>query len=107
MATPKRNTRGLQDIRTLSGRVDQASIPYKTYMKLSCLEMEIIRRGEEKESALYRAENIDARLQEIEAEKAAFLQTLDEHYSGKPVTAQDSTPSSVSRRSTGGIKLKY
>ena len=49
---PKRIMRGVQDIRTLSGRADEGTIPYKAYMKLSILEMEKFRRGKEKQSAL-------------------------------------------------------
>ena len=62
MPIPKKNMRGLQDIRTLSGNVDQTVIPYKAYMRLSCLEMEKFRRGKERESAMHRVNNIDALL---------------------------------------------
>jgi len=37
MAVP---TKGLTNIRTLSGRVDQVSLPYRSYMQITCLEME-------------------------------------------------------------------
>jgi len=63
----KRIMKGVQDIRTLSGRVDEGTIPYKAYMKLSILEMEKFRRGKEKQSALERVRNIDQRFQDIEA----------------------------------------
>ena len=33
----KRIMRGVQDIRTISGRVNESTIPYKAYMKLSIL----------------------------------------------------------------------
>jgi hypothetical protein len=78
MAIPQRNTRGLQDIRTLSGQVDQTFLPYKAYLRIGCLEMEKARRGVERSSALSRVSNIDARFQEIEAEKAALLEALRE-----------------------------
>ena len=53
MGIPKRAVRGLQDIRTLSGSVDQSTIPYRAYMKVSCLEMEKLRRQQERASAMH------------------------------------------------------
>jgi hypothetical protein len=74
MAVSKRSCRTLQDIHTLSGSFDRISRPDKAFMKIACLEMEKARRGTERENALHRLKNIDARLQEIEAEKAALLE---------------------------------
>jgi len=107
MGTPKKILRGLQDIRTLSGRVDQGFTPHKVYLKISCLEMEKFRRGKERESATQRVANIDARFQEIEAEKAALLQALDEGNRTNPVNAQGSESKPGLRRNTGGFKLRY
>jgi len=90
MAIAKRNIRGLQDIPTLPGRVDQTSLPYKAYMKIACLEMEKARRGKERESASFRVKNIDARVEEIEDEKAAILQAQAELDKGRPTDARDS-----------------
>lgn len=108
MALLKKNLRGIQDIRTLAGRVDQAAVPYKAYMKLSTLEMEKLRRGEEKASALQRVKNIDTRFQEIEKEKVVLLEVLKgrgldgslRNISLEPVKPQP-------RRSTGGLKIRY
>jgi flavoprotein len=77
MSANKKILRGLQDIRTLSGRVDRAIVPYKEYMKISCLEMEKSRRRKERESAMQRVKNIDMRIREIDAEKAVLLQNLN------------------------------
>ena len=106
MAKPKKIIRGLQDLRTLSGRVDQAT-PYLGYMKISCLEMEKFRRGKEKESAMQRVKNIDARFREIEAEKAALLQTLKERNCGNSENAPGVDPKPALLRSTGGFKFRY
>ena len=65
MAVPKRDIRGLQQIRTLSGSVDRTVIPYKAYMKLSALEMEKARRGIERKSAEKRIKEIDVRLEKM------------------------------------------
>jgi len=109
MATTKRNIRGLQDIPTLSGRVDQTSLPYKAYMKVACLEMEKVRRGKERESASFRINNIDARVEEIEDEKAALLQAQAERDKRCPADARDSGPKPDPPRSraAGAFKLRY
>ena len=109
MAIPKSNIRGLQDIRTLSGRVDQTSFAYKAYMKIACLEMEKVRRGKERESASFRVKNIDARVKEIEDEKAAILQAQAELDKERPTDARDSgpKPEPPPPRSVSGLRLRY
>ena len=73
----KRIMRGVQDIRTLSGRADEGTIPYKAYMKLSILEMEKFRRGKEKQSALERVHHIDQRFRDIEVERQKIMTALE------------------------------
>ena len=104
MATPRR---GLREIHALSGRVDQVSLPYRAYMKITCLEMEKARRASERKSASQRIANIDARLKEIEAEKAALLQALEGRNGGKPIGVPSLELKPAPRRSTGGFKLRY
>jgi hypothetical protein len=108
MAIARRNIRGLQDIRTRSGNVDRVAHPYMAYMKITCLEMEKARRGQERESAIHRVNTIDARFKEIEDEKSALLQALGERNSngasGKTArTGQKSAP----RRSKGPFRIRY
>ena len=100
--------RGLRDIRTLSGSVNQVFQPYKAYMKISCFEMEKLWRKKERQSASKRMRDIDTRLQEIEAEKSALLKVLDKqnsncHSDKDPGIEFNPTP----RRSTGGFKIRY
>jgi hypothetical protein len=59
MAIPNK---GLNQIRTLFGRVDQFSLPYRSYMQITCLEMERARRNSERKSASQRVALIDARI---------------------------------------------
>ena len=108
MAIPQRLARGLQDIRTLSGRMDPIFLPHKAHMRIGCLEMEKARRGTEKSSALHRLKGIDARLKEIEAEKALLLELLARQQKG----ASSASPSGVPRRAPragtrDGFTLKY
>jgi len=104
MAIPKR---GLADIRTHSGLVDQTKRPHKAYLKLSCLEMEKIRRGKEKASATHRVENIDERLKKIQVEEAALLQRLEDAKSREATDPPGSPPKQESGDNSHGFKLKY
>lgn len=77
-ATGKKVIRGVQHIRTLAGRSDQSRQPYQAYLRIGALEMEKARRTKERESAMMRVNNIDARCNEIEAEKKALLKMVAE-----------------------------
>ena len=68
--------RGLKNIRTLSARVNQFSLPYRSYMQISCLEMEKARRGVERKSIGERMALIDARLEDIEKAKQELLEAV-------------------------------
>ena len=105
MAVP---TKGLTNIRTLSGRVDQVSLPYRSYMQLTCLEMEKARRDMERKSASRRIALIDARLDEIEKAKQDLLRAVAATGHGMmpgrlPGLELKPTP----RRSAGGFKIRY
>jgi hypothetical protein len=104
MAIP---TKGLNTIRTLSGRVDRVSLPYRGYMQITCLEMERARRGMERKSASLRIALIDARLGEIEKAKQELLQavaTPDQAARGR-LPGLDLKP--APRRSAGGLRIRY
>ena len=98
MTVPRR---GLQDIRTISGRVGKAALPYMAYLRISHIELEKARRSRESESASQRMRAIAARLEEIEAEKAALLQALGE--AGRA----HSQPHPGRRLRPGSFKIRY
>jgi len=104
MAIP---AKGLNQLRTLSGRVDQLSLPYRSYMQITCLEMERARRNMERKSASQRVASIDARIQEIEKAKLELLQVVDgsgrSTVSRLPGLELKPTP----RCNTGGFKIRY
>ena len=104
MAIP---AKGLNQLRTLSGRVDQLSLPYRSYMQITCLEMERARRNMERKSASQRVASIDARIQEIEKAKLELLQVVDgsgrSTVSRPPGLELKPTP----RCNTGGFKIRY
>jgi hypothetical protein len=93
--------RGIQDIRTLTGKVRKISIPHEAYLRISHIEMEKARKTMESEKARQLMADIAARLAEIEAEKAGLLQSLAEG-GGKARLGQTGPP-----RHTGGFKIKY
>jgi hypothetical protein len=97
MAIPRR---GIQDIRTLTGRVRKATLPHEAYLRISHIEMEKARKTVESEKARQMMADIAARLEEIEAEKTELLQSMGER-SGHPL------PRTAPPRSTGGFKIKY
>jgi hypothetical protein len=108
MPMTKRILRGVQNIRTMSGRVDDNAIPYKAYMKLSVLEMEKYRRGTEKTCAIERMRTIDQRFQEIEVEKQQILQSLEaQGVPGPCRRRREGRPAAAPLASTGPFKIKY
>ena len=104
MAIP---TKGLTNIRTLSGRVDQVSLPYRSYMQITCLEMEKARRDMERKSASRRIALIDARLDEIEKAKQELLQAVATPGQGTPARLPGLELKPAPRRSAGGFKIRY
>jgi hypothetical protein len=108
MPATKKICRGVQNIRTMSGRVDDKAIPYKAYMKLSMLEMEKYRRGIEKECAIEKVQKIDQRFQEIEVEKQQTLQRMETRSVPAPYQRRVAgQPSPAPRANTGAFKIKY
>lgn len=104
MAIP---TKGLTNIRTLSGRVDQISLPYRSYMQITCLEMEKARRDMERKSASRRIALIDARLDEIDKAKQDLFQAVATRGHGTPVDLPGLDLKPAPRRSAGGFKIRY
>jgi len=103
MSLPRKSMR---DIKTLSGRVDRIANPYMAYMQITCLEMEKVRKGREKESALKRLQDLDARLDEIEREKAFLLHALAERGAARAATANPGGRPAFNG-SAAGLKLRY
>jgi hypothetical protein len=97
MAIPRR---GLQDIPTLTGKVKKATRPHEVFLRISHIEMEKARKTLESEKARQRMADIAARLEEIEAEKAALLQAL----APCPEAGREATGPS---RNPGGLKIRY
>ena len=107
--------RGVANIATLAGRVNQTFSPYRAYMQITCLEMEKSRRLEEHRAASERIVAINARLADIDHQKEALEQALqDAEARTKPkghearTGVRSSDPSSPqARASRASLKLRY
>jgi hypothetical protein len=103
--------RGVKDIRTRSGTPDQVILPYKAYMAITALEMEKFRRETERDNLMLRLNNVNARLQTVESEKAALLQRLGKDAAGRPgrqplKSSRPSRPCPAAGRA-GAFKFQY
>jgi len=108
MAIPPRTIRTMQDVRTHSGTASETFVPYKAYMRLSCLEMEKYRRGQEKEKSLNRIKNIEQRFEDIEAEKAELMAKIREQNESESVAEQTTRQRSVvSSDASSPRRFKY
>jgi hypothetical protein len=103
MAPPKRTIQGMQDIKTISGKPDIVNEPYRAYMRITAIEMEKARKNKERESALHRVRNIEARFKEIEAEKEKLLEALADRSGPTPGASGEGTTTPH----RGGFKLRY
>jgi hypothetical protein len=77
MSAHRRPSRGLADLRTLTGRSDTQIPAHKAYLRISFLELERARRTQEIRTAGDRFEIIHARFREIDAEIADILASLN------------------------------
>jgi len=98
MAKPRR---GIQDIRSLTGRVKKATLPHEVFLRISHIEMEKARKTRESKKAQQLVADIAARLKEIEAEKDALLRGIGER-EVDPSQARPGPPPN-----SGGLKIKY
>jgi hypothetical protein len=73
MITRVMPTRGLTSLRTLTGRNNKRVPVYKAYLRVSFLELERARHGQEISTARARMERMLNRCREIENEKAEIL----------------------------------
>ncbi len=110
----KRIMKGVQDIKTISGRADDGSIPYKAYMKLSILEMEKFRRGKERKNALEKVRKIDQRFKDIEISRQEIFGAIEGKDVRRHVPAGASGsemaaagPEAAPRTTTGPFKIRY
>jgi hypothetical protein len=104
MARPAGRTRGVRDIRTHSRAPGETLQPHKGYMRIAALELEVFRRGQERQSAMSRVQSIDQRFREIETEQALILKGIKTRKAGEDPRRALDAPSESPR---AGFKLRY
>jgi len=104
---PKRSLRGLQNIKTISGRMDVLANPYKKYMKISILEMEKFRKNKERDSALEKLGAIDQRFEEIDIEKKKILDSLEEQKVQQSCQKSPVVKTQTSNTFSSSFKIRY
>jgi hypothetical protein len=98
--------RGVQDIRTVAGRVNQTFKPYKAFLRISCMEMEKARMIKEKEGLLRRMKSIDTRIEAMETEKNTLLDSIGRPGENGRSSGEVKTGEAVSDV-PAGFRLKY
>jgi hypothetical protein len=80
-------------------------------MAITALEMEKFRRETERKNLTLRLNNINARLQMVESEKAALLQRLGKEADGRtvrrPIKSSRQIRDCPAADSAGGFKFQY
>jgi hypothetical protein len=98
-------------LKTTVPRKKNVTVPHRSYMKISCLEMERVRLTIEKNKALVRINAIAVRLKQIDTEKERLLENLKENpASVLPISEEinqmlNDLP--MQKNSDLGLKLKY
>jgi len=96
---PSKTQRSLSVLREMN---PAAMAPHAAYMKITTLELEKLRLSKARQHALRRVGEIDARLRELEGQKAALLSCLGPARSGPPAIGARGL-----RHNGGRVRLTY
>jgi hypothetical protein len=99
--------KGLKTLRKLAGRLDCPSTPHQVHLQVACLEIEKARRGSERRSMSRRIAEIDARLQEIEAEKEALLKGLADLNKAPRTDSSGGRTGHARSRNSAPFRIRY
>jgi hypothetical protein len=99
--------RGMQDIRTMSERINDVDNPQRKYLTLAMLALEKARRSKEKQSANQRAANIDQRLAEINVEQTELLAAAQAEQEGSARARRRTRAKEKDTQSKNEFKLSY
>ncbi|HEY2104743.1 MAG TPA: hypothetical protein VGH29_03100 [Candidatus Binataceae bacterium] len=103
---PSKTQRSLSILRSLSGSANQAMAPHAAYMKITTIELEKMRLGKARDHALHRMGEIDARLRELEAQKAALMSAMEAVHAAPP-PARGPAARGLRPRVAGRVRLAY
>lgn len=105
MRTRNGYLRGLTELRTLSGLNARKISPHTGYMKITSLELEKLRLSRVRENARRRITEIDARCEEIEAEKAKVLAAISDAAAPSEQVQRSGRVRGMS--ASNGLSLRY
>tara|TARA_B110000114_G_scaffold65426_1_gene69473 strand:- start:247 stop:543 length:297 start_codon:yes stop_codon:yes gene_type:complete len=98
MAVNTRPPRSVSSIKTHSGRVSGTHEAHRDYFQVGALELERSRRVKERDAANNRIATINARIAEIDSEKAKLLASAAAVHDGIADSAQ---------QEPSGLRIKY
>jgi|TARA_B110000503_G_scaffold64163_1_gene101196 hypothetical protein len=98
MAINGRSPKSVSSIRTHSGRAGDGNTTHRDYFKVGALELERSRRVKERDAANSRLTIINARIDEIDNEKAKLLEAA--------AAVNDGTAKSA-KKEPSGLRIKY
>ncbi len=100
-------SRGLQNIHTMTERVNDADNPQRKYLMMGMLELEKARRKKEKLSAGRRIADINQRLADINAEQTELLAAAEAELETSTPAGGQGQAEKPESQSGGGFKLAY
>jgi hypothetical protein len=99
--------RGVQDIRTMSERINDVDNPQRKYLALAMLALEKARRSKEKQSVTQRAANLNQRLAEISIEQTELLAAAEAEQEGSSRAKRRGHAKEKDAQMKNGFKLSY
>jgi hypothetical protein len=103
---PGKTQRSLNVLRSLSGHAHKAMAPHAAFMKITTIELEKMRLGKARQHAVARMAEIDARLRELDAQKAALMSAIEAVHAG-PTPARRPAARGLRPSVTGRVRLAY
>lgn len=94
MSLRVRPARGLASLRTMATQADERMPAHKAYLRISFLELERARHGQEMTTAQRRLAAMQARCAGIDTEKADILASIGQPVPDARTPARDSQPAS-------------
>jgi len=92
----------------LSKRQNDAMLPHKTYMQLAFLELERARHEKERELVHNRLKAIQARIRQIESQKAELLASVSaQEGKREPCTSNVGNQEASPNSSNAGLEFRY
>ncbi len=104
---PSKTQRSLNVLRSLSGSAHRAMAPHAAYMKITTIELEKMRLRKARDHALRRIAEIDLRLHELDAQKAALMGAIEGAQAAPSLPARGPGAKGLRPSLAGRVRLAY